>query len=201
MLIMNNKILWASIALCILVLIAFGIYPFILTSFPSPWPGVDWESRSLFGGSYGALNTLFTGLAFVGVVIALLLQCQALSLQRQEMSTAQGETDKKLAAITAGAQLTALTAMFNYSNNILDLLLRQAPPKNASTGLLDRLEREQKLWIKKQRLLHKEMVRLATKLQDDSEKSNWPGILLAEKELAEISGGDRPYGPDTDEFT
>jgi hypothetical protein len=41
--------------------------------------------RGQFGDSYGALNTLFSGLAFAGVLVAIFLQKEQLDLQRQEM--------------------------------------------------------------------------------------------------------------------
>ena len=45
-----------------------------------------WSDRGQFGDLFGAVNSLFSGLAFAGVVTALLLQNHGLRLQLQEMS-------------------------------------------------------------------------------------------------------------------
>ncbi|NTX15494.1 hypothetical protein HUA76_32465 [Myxococcus sp. CA056] len=43
------------------------------------WPGT-------FGDSFGALNTLFTGLAFSGLIVSLSTQRKELTLQREELT-------------------------------------------------------------------------------------------------------------------
>ncbi len=44
-----------------------------------------------FGGQFGAINALFSGLAFVGVIAALILQKRELALQRQELEQTREE--------------------------------------------------------------------------------------------------------------
>ena len=44
-----------------------------------------WEKRGQFGDMFGAVNALFSGLAFTGVIIAILIQRDELSLQRKEL--------------------------------------------------------------------------------------------------------------------
>jgi Putative phage abortive infection protein len=44
-----------------------------------------------FGGQFGAVNALFSGLAFVGVIAALILQKRELALQRQELEQTREE--------------------------------------------------------------------------------------------------------------
>jgi len=44
------------------------------------------KATSLVGDSYGALNTLFSGLAFFGVILAIFLQSRELKLQRGELA-------------------------------------------------------------------------------------------------------------------
>jgi hypothetical protein len=51
-----------------------------------------------FGDAFGVLNTLFSGLAFAGVVVALYLQMEELALQRQEMKDSREELAKTAAA-------------------------------------------------------------------------------------------------------
>ncbi|MDO9053237.1 MAG: hypothetical protein Q7U37_04820 [Gallionella sp.] len=45
--------------------------------------------RGTFGDMFGAVNALFSGLAFVGVVYAILLQRGELQLQREELIDTQ----------------------------------------------------------------------------------------------------------------
>ena len=42
-------------------------------------------ARGTFGDMFGAINALFSGWAFLGVVIAIILQRQELEMQRQEI--------------------------------------------------------------------------------------------------------------------
>jgi len=45
----------------------------------------DWATRGTFGDTFGAVNSLFSGLALAGVIFALLLQRTELGLQREEL--------------------------------------------------------------------------------------------------------------------
>lgn len=51
--------------------------------------GIDDYAK--FGDSYGAINALFSGFAFAGVLIALIMQMNELSLQREELSLSRKE--------------------------------------------------------------------------------------------------------------
>lgn len=43
------------------------------------------EARGLFGDKFGAINALFSGLAFAGIIFTIVLQRKELSLQRKEL--------------------------------------------------------------------------------------------------------------------
>jgi hypothetical protein len=45
----------------------------------------DWADRGTFGDLFGAVNALFAGLAFAGLIYTILLQKQDLALQRKKM--------------------------------------------------------------------------------------------------------------------
>ncbi len=51
-----------------------------------------WGDRGTFGDAFGAINSLFSGLAFAGIVYTILLQRKELTLQRMELV----ETRKEL---------------------------------------------------------------------------------------------------------
>jgi hypothetical protein len=49
------------------------------------------DERGLFGDMFGAVNALFSGLAFVGLIYIILLQSQELKLQREELKLTREE--------------------------------------------------------------------------------------------------------------
>ena len=51
----------------------------------------DTDDRGTFGDMFGAVNALFSGLAFAGVIYAIFLQRNELSLQRTELELTRGE--------------------------------------------------------------------------------------------------------------
>ena len=95
-----------------------------------------WTDRGTFGDMFGAVNTLFSGLAFAGVIYAIILQQQELTLQREELkmtreelnrtATAQEHSEKALAeqAKTAilGARLSAANILLEDVESKLDKL-------------------------------------------------------------------------------
>ena len=67
---------------------------------------IDMDKRGQFGDLFGSVNALFSGLAFAGVVFAILLQRQELALQRQELKDTRAEMKR-----TADAQEAAHQAL------------------------------------------------------------------------------------------
>ena len=52
---------------------------------------VEWTVRGTFGDMVGAVNALFSGLAFAGIIVALIFQKEELALQRQELRDTREE--------------------------------------------------------------------------------------------------------------
>lgn len=52
------------------------------------------ENRGTFGDMFGAINSLFSGLAFAGVVYAILLQQKEIKLQKEELTLTREELKK-----------------------------------------------------------------------------------------------------------
>lgn len=76
-----------GISAFIIFIFLFLNYHFVL------WvTGQKLSSVGEFGDMYGGINALFSGLAFVGVIIAIMMQSKELSLQRDELE----ETRKEL---------------------------------------------------------------------------------------------------------
>lgn len=52
---------------------------------------IDSEDKGVFGDQFGAVNALFSGLAFAGLIVTLLYQKEELKLQREELAQTRGE--------------------------------------------------------------------------------------------------------------
>lgn len=86
----------------------------------------DWQVRGQFGDMFGAVNTLFSGLALVGLVYAILLQRQDLELQRRELELTREELRRSAQAQEKSeealrAQVEAARSA-SYSQNIISLI-------------------------------------------------------------------------------
>jgi hypothetical protein len=95
-----------------------------------------WNNRADFGEMFGAVNTLFSGLAFAGVIYAIFLQRRELELQRNELemtraelrrsAEAQENSERALAdqaqALTLTAKLNALNSFIGAQKNKLELM-------------------------------------------------------------------------------
>ena len=55
------------------------------------------DERGQFGDMFGAVNSLFSGLAFAGLIITLILQRRELELQRQELALTRREMEDQTA--------------------------------------------------------------------------------------------------------
>jgi hypothetical protein len=54
-------------------------------------PLCGWEQRAQFGDMFGAVSALFSGLAFAGIILTILLQRDELRLQREELVLTRNE--------------------------------------------------------------------------------------------------------------
>ena len=74
-------ILLFTIVIIIWLALGFFVYYYLLA----------WTERGAFGDMFGAVNALFSGLAFAGILIALYMQKHELELQREELSATREE--------------------------------------------------------------------------------------------------------------
>jgi len=79
-----------------------------------------WTERGTFGDMFGAINALFSGLAFAGVIYAIYLQTKELSLQREELTQTHEELrkstlaqQKQQEALDLQARLLALSTLLS----------------------------------------------------------------------------------------
>lgn len=76
---MNKKYIWALIVIAAVVVLVVLYRPFLI------YMDVPTDKLGVFGDSFGALTALFSGLAFVGLIITIIMQGDELKLQREEL--------------------------------------------------------------------------------------------------------------------
>ena len=127
--------------------------------------GLDsWTERGTFGVLFGAVNALFSGLAFAGLIYTIILQKQDLELQRNEIAlnrtelkkTAKAQQNSEKALIEqveqmkVASKLNALKTLIDYYNiqiantNNCDDIITLAKEKRKATiqeidNLIDRI--------------------------------------------------------------
>jgi len=80
-----------GVAACVLV----AIHGCAVIFFTWPISEYSIEKAGSFGDTYGWLTSLFSGLAFIGLIVAILLQREELQLQRKEISLTRAEMTKQ----------------------------------------------------------------------------------------------------------
>ena len=67
-----------------------------------------------FGDMFGAVNALFSGLAFAGVILAILMQREELKFQRKELTLSTKAQEAQERALIISAQLNANVALLEH---------------------------------------------------------------------------------------
>ena len=126
----NNKNTEESISTSIypfiigsLIIIGFWLLSILLINFL--FDNTYNENSAWFGDSFGAINSLFSGLAFAGIIYTILLQRKELQLQRKELretkdelrrsADAQEKTEKSFNEQLKVMQITALIDGYSKS--------------------------------------------------------------------------------------
>jgi uncharacterized protein (UPF0305 family) len=76
---------WMIITVGIVLILFIGSWTWVTCQLSS------WSDRGAFGDMFGGVNALFAGLAFGGVIIAIVLQMELLKLQREELEQTRKE--------------------------------------------------------------------------------------------------------------
>lgn len=103
---------WITLAtvISIAIWLVFGAIIF------SQW---GWQGLGTFGDTYGSLNTLFSGLAMVGVIAAIIMQKQELGHQREELVLGREQQERSVDAQKASEEaLTKQVEMLRLSAQI-----------------------------------------------------------------------------------
>jgi len=100
----------------VVVTIQISIAIIVYCSFSS------WTDRGAFGDMFGSINSLFSGLAFAGVIYAIFLQSKELELQRKELSLTREEISKTALAQSDQVQIMKNEAERNAISSELNAL-------------------------------------------------------------------------------
>jgi TctA family transporter len=82
----------------------------------------DWGNRANFGEMFGGINTLFSGLAFAGVIYTILLQRTELESQRAAQRESDEALKQQLKTLEETAKLSAMATLSNVYNEQLKYL-------------------------------------------------------------------------------
>jgi hypothetical protein len=84
------------------------------------WLAHDHNEASQFGDSFGFGNTLFAGLAFAGVIYAIILQTEELRLQREELEETRDELKRSADAQEQTQRALYLSAYLNAAASMME---------------------------------------------------------------------------------
>ena len=117
-------------------LISVMFYALFLLCVTAPVNVLSIEKAGQFGDSFGVITSLFSGFAFSGVLITLLLQRDELKLQRKEIerSTKEQAQNERLSALAA--LLSVYHELADKKQAELDAYLLKTPIPG-STGKVD----------------------------------------------------------------
>ncbi|WP_052421833.1 hypothetical protein [Paenibacillus sp. FSL P4-0081] len=78
-----------------------------------------WGDRGTFGDMFGAVNALFSGLAFAGLIFTIILQRKDLKLQFGELARQADEAEKMAAQLEIQQQLTSYQLAQSTVNDLI----------------------------------------------------------------------------------
>lgn len=117
----TKTIKFYHIVLGILIIVALWAFSgaFLFWKFDDP------ATRGAFGDMFGAVNSLFSGLAFVGVVYAILQQQASLSIQKEELeATREAVTNQNEALIKQNFEHTFFQLLRLHGDNVASINFR-----------------------------------------------------------------------------
>lgn len=167
------KKVWFAVGIAVAVMLALWAIGWVAITRYIPL----WEQRGQFGDMFGAVNALFSSLALVGVIAAILIQREELELQRMELEMTRIELAKSADAqerssntMKVQAENMILTSKINVISALQEGLKADFPRIVAALGASISTEEQIKFKadrdknLKMQSLLGEELVRIAVEL-------------------------------------
>ena len=91
------------------------------------------NERGQFGDSFGIVNALFAGLAFAGVIFAIILQWQELGLQRQELKDTRAEIKGQKETLQKQNFESSFFHLLNMHSEIVNSMVIRGPTQFETT--------------------------------------------------------------------
>lgn len=127
------------ILLILFVILIWLLFPWILTyltnSFDLNIKAKDDPNFGTFGDTFGALNTLFSGLAFATLIITLFLQRKELQEQRKELTAQREEITKANEIAESQRNITKQQSELLAQQSFYSLLFKLLDEKNNKINL------------------------------------------------------------------
>ena len=139
------------------VFLVWLIYGGLVLFFSWPIFPLSVEKLGQIGGTFGALNALFSGLAMVGVVITVYLQRKELSLQRIELSESRKQFARTADAQEMNVRLMALSELLREYGDDLSTTNTALHKTRRSTEDQLRFSKEQAKLIEKKKKIVAEL--------------------------------------------
>ena len=138
----SGWIIWVvGVLITLLILTIVIYYPDYITKKLDTW-----ADRGAFGDSYGSVSALFSGLAFVALVLTLWLQKKELSLQREQLKRSVEAQEKSEQALAKQVEVLEKTAKLNALNTLANLYHEQLKQLKANILLPDKSGEIRKKW-------------------------------------------------------
>ena len=131
----TKDFIYGSILFVLVIALWYFSWQYIDNSVNSTECGLsDTEARGLFGDKFGAINALFSALAFAGIIFTIFLQKRELKLQREEMEETRGEFIKQNETLIQQKFENTFFQLINLFNSIVNTLdLRNKQSKVVTT--------------------------------------------------------------------
>ncbi|MEK9740896.1 MAG: hypothetical protein VW262_06880 [Flavobacteriaceae bacterium] len=133
----------------LLILVTIGLW--MASSFLILFFIDDWTKRGAFGDLFGAVNALFSGLAFAGLLYSIfqnkkqiLAQQEELLLNRKELLKSRKVQEKTEKALEEQAQHLRDTAILNGLNTLVSYFNFQIADPNVSDELREQIKEKRK---------------------------------------------------------
>lgn len=116
----------------------------------------SWDQRGTFGDLFGAVNALFSALAFAALIYTIILQRETIEQNRQEIiknrkGVAKGAKlqEKSYAVLEQQMLQTHLTAKMNAMQILVEYYNNQISNPNSTSEIIDLAKEKRKKVIKK----------------------------------------------------
>jgi hypothetical protein len=115
----------------------------------------NWSDRGAVGDLFGAVNALFSGLAFAALIYTIILQREEIRLNRSEIELNRKELKKSVVvqqssqkALREQVTQTHLTAKINAMSTVINYYNTQVSNVNNSPELIDKARTKRRELIK-----------------------------------------------------